>query len=259
MGKDGLDHPVIGERLQELDAALSTLPADEAVGLRKQIIAHLDEASGNAGSTAQPPVTFATLARARLARVRKRTWITSVLVVVLLGVGTGYLVNYLAVGNLQLTGGGGWWFPQDYTHETNTTADGAMQTTVPIRDGQEQGFAVGIYNPTGWTQTVLGPTPGEGSPGSQSLMVGVSVFNREINFGGFIRDVRFILPASIPPHQIRLLRLLWISDVCLEGGGGEEGTDDVSLRVRIGWFSRTETIPLGQGWYVAGPSRGRCG
>ena len=60
-----------------------------------------------------------------------------------------------------------WWYPQDGAREVFTQADGAQQTTVPIREGQQQGYVVTVYNPSGWTQTVLGAAPDSGSaPGS---------------------------------------------------------------------------------------------
>ncbi len=259
MGSNGPDHPLVREYLQELDAALSTLPAEEASEVTKQIVAHLDEGPrpDDREVAAHHPVTFTSLARTRLARVRKRTWVVTAACLILLGAGIGYLVNYVAVGDLQFAGQAGWWYPQDSNREVDTSADGAQQTTVPIRSGQQQGFAVGIYNPTGWTQTIVGAAANEGSPGSQTVQLGVSVFNLNIDRGGFQRDVRFTLPGSIPPGQIRLLRVSWISDVCLQAGG-DQGIDELNLRVRVGWFTRTETIPLDQGWYLSGPSHGPC-
>jgi hypothetical protein len=69
-----------------------------------------------------------------------------------------------------------WWYPKDYNREVDTSVGGANQTTVPIRSGQRQGFAIGIYNPTDVAQTVLGPAygpdvPGD-SPGSPFIPLG---------------------------------------------------------------------------------------
>lgn len=36
------------------------------------------------------------------------------------------------------------------------------------------------------------------------------------------------------------------------------GIDTLNLRVRVGWFTRTEVVQQ-QGWYLLGPSHGRCG
>ena len=67
----------------------------------------------------------------------------------------------------------------------------------------------------------------------------------------------FTLPGMIPPHQIRMVRVLSISNICLSKGSASV-IDTLSLRVRIGWFTRTEIVPLNQAWAVAGPSQGRC-
>jgi hypothetical protein len=48
-------------------------------------------------------------------------------------------------------------------------------------------------------------------------------------------------PGSIPPHQTRALRVLWTSATCLSKGPSQ-GIDELSLRVRVGWLTRTEVI-----------------
>src|SRR5258708_23939477 len=286
MNGTGLDHRLVRDYLRELDAALATLPAARARELRQQITAHLDEALppgaddqgvapgvGRLGSPtdvaaaagAAVPARLSAVSRAaagaRLARVGRRTWIRLAAAVAVTGIGAGYLAFYLAAGSLEVGPQSRWWYRQDWTREVSTTADGATQTTVPIRSGQRQGFAVGIYNPTDVTQTIVGvPGPGDGSvsPAAQTAQVAVSVPNWDIDNGGFITNVRFALPGVIPPHQLRLLRVTWISDICLRPRGATTVMDQISLRVRVGWFTRTEHIPLGQGWGVSGPSQGAC-
>jgi hypothetical protein len=166
---------------------------------------------------------------------------------------------FLSAPLIQFEGSAGWWYTQDYTHEVYATADGAQQTTVPVRSGQRQGFAIGIYNPSSFTETVLGPVVSQYDPalspdGFGPVDMGVSVPNREIAMGGFIRNVAFTLPESIPPHQYRLLRITWISNICLQGKGSGAVIDDLYVRVRVGWFTHTDVIPLGEGWGLAGPS-----
>jgi hypothetical protein len=275
--------------MSQLDAALRRVPAAQASELREQITAHLADAlpsdaddeqvaavlrrlgspgelaadvgQGGAAPQAALAMTWAWL-RSRLARVRRRTWAVLGVIVVLAAIATGYLLYYLTTGPLELSVASGWWYPQDYTHEVFTTADNATQTTVPLRSGQRQGYFVGIDNPTGVTQTILGPAYGPDvpfdSPGSAYgvVQIGVSVFNRNINGGGTSRSVRFTLPGVIPPGQIRLVRVLWISNTCSDGG--TSSIDTLALRVRVGWFTRTEIIPLGQAWALTGKSHGPC-
>ncbi len=290
MSGAGLDHPLVREYLHELDAALASLPADQASELSDQIAAHLAEALPPGASDAEVAATLSRLgspaelamqaspaatamtpadllatlkrrATARIARVRLRTWIATAVVVALAGTGVGYLTVYLTAPGLQQGTTSIWWYPQDSNHEVDTSADNAQQSTVPLRDGQRQGFAVDLYNPTDFTQTVMapaiGPNIGWDSPGSQNVELGVSVPNWDIDNGGLTRDVRFTLPGSIPPHQERLLRVLWTSDVC-EVAGSQVGIDTLYLRVRVGWFTRTETVPLNQGWYLSGPGHSGC-
>jgi len=283
----GLDHRLVRDYLRELDAAMATLPAARARELRQQITAHLDELlqpgaddravaatlgrlgapadlAAEAGVTAPVRLSEAIrmTARARLARVAARTWIRLGAAVVVTGMVAGYLVFYLSAGSLEEGPQSVWWYPQDAARQVITTADGATQITVPIRSRQRQGFEIGLYNPTDVTQTVLGapdiPGLGPNSPAAQTAQVAVSVPNRDINGGGTSRSVRFTLPAVIRPHELRLLRLTWVSDICLEERGAASVMDQISLRVRVGWFTRTENIPLMEGWGVSGPSKSGC-
>jgi hypothetical protein len=61
--------------------------------------------------------------------------------------------------------------------------------------------------------------------------------------GNITAETRWVLPASIPPHSYRLIRVLWTSNIC-NYPGGTVGFTGVSLRVRVGVFTRTEKIPL---------------
>lgn len=282
-----LDHRLVRDYLRELDAAMATLPAARARELKAQITAHLDEAlqpgaddlavaatlgrlgapadlAAEAGAAAPVRVSEAIRAavRARLARIGRRTWIRLAVAAVVTGIVAGYLVFYLAAGSLEVGPQSLWWYPQDAARQVIATADGATQNTVPIRFGQRQGLEIGIYNPTDVTQTVVGapdvPGLGPNSPAAQTAQVAVSVPNRDINGGGTSRTIKFTLPAAIPPHQLRLLRLTWVSDICLDERGATTVMDEISLRVRVGWFTRTEVIPLRQGWGVSGPSQSGC-
>ena len=47
--------------------------------------------------------------------------------------------------------------------------------------------------------------------------------------------------APIPPHSYRVIRVLWTSNVC-QDPGGNIGFTGLSLRVRVGLFTRTENI-----------------
>jgi hypothetical protein len=194
-----------------------------------------------------------------------------VLIALLLATGATFLSTFLSAPLPDNAGQFAWWYPQDYNHEVDSAADGAQQTTVRIRSGQWQGFAIGIFNTSNFTETIIGPPTGIDVPwdspngGPRQPRIEVSVPDRAIANGGFIRNVAFeSLPVSIPPHQYRLLRISWITDVCMLGGrktsnmlnDGYESIDSIYLRVRVGWFTRTDVIPLDMAVALAGPSHG---
>jgi hypothetical protein len=195
--------------------------------------------------------------RAALARRTRRFWVIATAVVILGGSLTGYINAVQTAGVLQFSGEAGWWFMQDAQHEVDTSADGAEQSTVANRPGQQQGFFVEVYNPSDRTQTVLGYAGTWGPSGTSFAQAEVSAKGRE--YGGMpadARTARYGLPGAIPPHQFRVLRLLWASQPCLQIGGSE-GIDQLVLRVRVGWNTRIEVVPLIQGWFVTGTNK-RC-
>jgi hypothetical protein len=147
-----------------------------------------------------------------------------------------------------------------------------VQNTTPVRSGQRQGYVIEILNPNNVTETIVGdgqgPT-GWNNPGSPHEQVAVSRSYGHIGNGfagaryGAKRPPSFGLPVSIPPGQARLVRVLWTSTICLSKGESQ-GINTLSLRVRVGWFTRTESIPQEE-WDLVGPSHpensasGRCG
>jgi hypothetical protein len=279
MSGTALDHPLVRDYLHELDAAFAALPAAQASELREQIVAHLDDAlrpgaddqevagvlarlgspgdlAAEAAAGAAPRAAGAGR-RFRLPGLARRTWTLIITAVALAGLVTGYIVVTGTAAPLQTAGAASWWDARDAARAVGTSADGHDQTTVPIRSGQQQGFVISVYNPSRWTQTILGPGAGFFTPNGPyaQLSVGDSV---NIERGGSVfRPVSYVLPGTIPPHQIRALRVLWTSTTCLEKGSSQ-GIDGLSLRVRVGWITRTEVVRLDQGWYLSGPSQGRC-
>jgi HAAS len=289
MSGTALDQPAVRDYLRELDTALATLPAEQGRELREQIIAHLGDAlrpgadhdevaqvlsqlgtpgeivaeaapgpvpvpglpAGTAGQRRRSP-----LSRLSLLRWRARTLIIAAAALVIAA--TGYGVAVATASSLQPGGASSWWYPRDSAREVDTAADGAAQSTVPIRSGQRQGFVITVYNPSNWTQTVLGPASGFISPGGPDVRIGVAGPNINVSRGGSgFRPLRYGLPGTIPPHQTRALRVLWRSTSCL-AKGTSQGIDQLSLRVRVGLLTRTEAIMLNQGWYLSGPSYGHC-
>ncbi len=274
-------HSLIREYLRELDLALVKLPSEKAVELRQQITAHLQDALPQAasadevatvlsrlgppgevaadaavGAAPQPRQTIAIRRLGvRLHRARWQSWVLAVIVALLLASGAGRLVQIVTAPLLQAVGGDAWVYARDYDREVDTQADGADQTTVPIRSGQLQGLVINVRNPSDFTETVLGLAPASNPFGKAT--VGVSEPNPVIAEGAMIRSARYTLPEDVPPGQIRLVEVLWRSSLCL-GRGAQAGIQQIQLRVRVGWLVSTDTIPLGQGFYLSGPSQGPC-
>jgi hypothetical protein len=290
MSGTALHHHLVRDYLAELDAAMRGLPPTQARELKEQLKAHLDEALPPEPSDEEVVATLARLGSApelaaetralagvagtavplggfwgRLARVHRRTWVIAGLIVVLIAGAAKYAGYYLSVPPLQYANGGDWWYQQDVRHQSIASTSTSTQNTTLIRSGQRQGYLISIYNPTKVTQTIVGdasgPHIGWDNPGSSHEQIAVSRSYTDIANGvvGEIaaRGVRFSLPVSIPPFQSRLVRVLWTSDVCLAGGEAG-GVNQIFLRVRVGWFTRTEIISQ-QGWYLTGPSHGHCG
>lgn len=290
MNGTAVDHRLVRNYLDRLDAAMQGLPAAQYRELRDQLLAHLDDGLRAGADDAEvaaalsrlgTPADLAAEAKAdfgptirgvlaasgrrkwaRVTGARRRTKVVAAAITLLLATGGTYLGVILTAPLIEFGGDSVPWYAQDADHQVWASADGAQQVTFPVRSGQRQGWEFGIYNPSNFTETVVGPVMlanvplnGYDSPdGFGPVAMGVSVPDRELVHGGTTRDVAFTLPAAIPPHEYRLLRITCISDVCLQGKGSAALIDDLYIRVRVGWFTRTDVIPMGFGWGLSGPS-----
>jgi hypothetical protein len=111
--------------------------------------------------------------------------------------------------------------------------------------GQIQGFEIFVYNPSDTSLRILGAPAGSISPGAPvPPQIDVSTTG-SWQLVGEPDSVAYQAGGTIPPHSYRWLRVLWRSYQCyLEGPGGSQGTDRVTLRVKVGWITRTEVISL---------------
>jgi hypothetical protein len=267
-----LDHPLVRDYLADLETVLAGLPPAQAADLREQISAHLEDGLppgadddtvaevlarlGPPGELAATPAgpAPADLAarRARRKRIR-RTGIVLGVVALIAAAWPSYTAIMNGIAPLQARGASAWWYPQDTARQARTEADGVVQLTVPIRSAERQGFVVEVYNPSSWTQTIVGPAT-EFSPGSPYGRLAVS--RRPVpGDAGALRAAAYGLPGVIPPHQSRAIRLMWVSIECDERGGGQV-LDALVLQVRVGMVTRTEDVSLQPTWAVYGPSTG---
>jgi hypothetical protein len=198
--------------------------------------------------------------RRRRYRLRWPGWRGRALIaaVAAVAVCAAYLISTQTAAPIRLAGLSSWWYPQDIARSVETTeVDGTWVTMVPIRPGQQQGFAVSVDNPSSWTQTVLGTTAGFVTPGGPDhIQIAVAGYNRTIaRGGGDFHSLSYVSPGAIPPHQVRALRVLWTTTICQQDGG-HTLIDELDLRVRVGWTTRTEVVPLGGYWTLSGSSCG---
>jgi hypothetical protein len=269
------EHPLVRTYLAQLDRALVVLPKAQAAELREQISAHLEEALhcdsddtvvrtvlDNLGSPDDLVAEVDSLSntvvsggghRSRLRQVKARTWVVVLIVVALAVAGlvtaaVQILPRYRA-GSLVCVCGMGWSDPADASKQVLTRANGREQSTVPMRAGGGQGIDIEIVNPTRFTQTVLGlPTEADGfilgplgprahyrlqMTSSNSPTTGMTSVGLSDHF-----------PIAIPAGATATIRLEWGELTCYSKGGGVL-INDIPLRVRVGWFARTETINLG--------------
>jgi hypothetical protein len=282
MSGTALDRQVVRDYLRELDAAFATLPGQQGRELKEQIRAHLEDTLGPDADDQEAAAVLARLGspsdlaaeaklgaapasagtrwlRALLARLDWRGRALAVATVLAIVTLTWYFVSVSTAEVPTIGLSEGWWYSHDARRAVMTSADGAQQYTAPMRTGQRQGFFVDINNPSDWTQTVLGFAGGDWqAPGARYAQLELGVRAYAHGWPGNPYTTRFSLPGVIPPHQWRLLRVMWISGGCLPQGAAE-GIDQLRLQVRVGWTSRAEVVPLGQGWYLSGPSSpGSC-
>ena len=269
-----LDHPLVAGYLHELDIALTGLPSGAAAELSEQLRAHLLEAlpDGADGATIRevlaalgparlvalaaaepgsgrprqpgrrPPLLRRTAALAR--RVPMRIWIPAAVLAIAVGAPAGTLIYWQTQPAVTFDEGAAWSSPQD-APSTQTEADGATQITIPLRPGQIQGFEIFVYNPSDTSQRILGAPAGSISPGAPvPPQIDVSTTG-SAQLVGEPNSVAYQVGGTIPPHSYRWLRVLWRSYQCyLQGPGGSQGIDRLTLRVKVGWITRTEVIPL---------------
>jgi hypothetical protein len=292
MTETALDHPLVRGYLATLDEALRRLPVAQARELREQLTAHLNEVLPPGASDAEVRSILSQLGRPadlvdeavagtgavsptaalkdlgfavrlRLAQVRRRTWIAAAVLVVLAAAAAVRTAHFLGAGPLEPGAGlTTWWYAQDLSHQKNDElADGTSQTMVPVRFGQRQGYVVALYNRSDVAQTVTGASTGtdvapDNPGGARNTQIAVSASDPNLSSGP-PQSFRYTLPGVLPPHQIRLVRVLWTTAVCLDPHSSM-GIDHVSLQVRVGWFTRTEAIPLDPQFFLGGPSAVPC-
>jgi hypothetical protein len=271
--KTALEHPLVADYLRTLDSDLASLEPGAAAELCEQIRAHIVEAvpsdasddmvAGVLAALGPPAVVAAEAgppwprrsrprqppwrrAAIRARQVPLRAWLIIVPVAVALCFGAGTLIFWAVQPSLGFySGSWGWWNLVDNARDVTTQAGNATQDTVPLRPGQTQGFVVMIYNPSDVSQRILGAPDWAlsiGAPVPPQIAVGTT--------GSIYRmsepqAIHYEIGGAIPPHSYRLVRVLWRSYRCfLYPPGSTGGNDELTVRVQLGWITRTENIQL---------------
>jgi hypothetical protein len=268
-----LEHSLVREYLRELGIACASLPAAQARELRDQITTHLDEALPPGASDAEVRAELARLGspkalaaaaagpdrrpflrrlRNRLGHVRWWTWVSAAVVIAVVGSWLTYVLLALNATPLSQSFVTAWYYPQDQKLSVMTQAGEATQYTVPERFSQEQGLLVDLVNDSDWTQTVIGIGPHFSPFTFQPIQTAVANEN-----WGAPGPISWSSPGSIPPHSIRLFRVLWNMDICMPPGSGGS-IQEVVLTVRVGIFNRTEDVPLTASFGLSGIKRTQC-
>jgi hypothetical protein len=272
-----LEHPVVREYLRQLNAACASLPVAQARELREQIIAHLNEALppgatdedvldelGRLGSTRMlaaaavgpGPQLLLRRLRNRIGHVRWWAWVAAAVVIAVVGSGLSYVLLALDAPPLAQGSVAGWYYLVDRARSAEEQAGTSTQYTVPERFGKEQGLIITVVNNSDWTQTVVG-IPGNWTPFTYEPIQTAVGSGKWADVGSAAGPISWSSPGNIPPHSMRMLRLLWKTDICVPPGGGT-AIQQVVLTVRVGIFTRTEHVPLFDTWEVSGIKRTEC-
>jgi hypothetical protein len=176
-------------------------------------------------------------------RRRRRLWVVLGAVTVLLigGAITAVSVSfhYLHAPELEVFGLG--WAPPDNQNSRFVDAGPYHATVTPARPGHWQTFNVEVINRSSVTQTILGLA--SSAPTAEPERLTISATDTSVGNALFEHYVR--APVSIPPGGVRTLRLAhWPGDCSIWGHGTSrtESWTELRLRVRVGWFTRTEIL-----------------
>ena len=174
----------------------------------------------------------------RLRRHRRRLVVIAVTSLVLLaGSITAVVVvlSYAHAASLSNQGGVYGWEPPDNLTSHDVQLGPYQGIVTQWRPGQRQAFIFNITNTSGVTQTILGLA--DQSYLKERLQISAPDQND-------MTHVQYepALPVSIPPNDTRVVRFSMVPYGCHPGD--HTYWQDIALRVRVGWFTRTETVNL---------------
>jgi hypothetical protein len=177
-------------------------------------------------------------------RRSRRFWVAiGAVAVLLIGVTITALevsFHYAHAPRLEAFGWG--WLPPDNQHAQYPQAGLYDASVARARPGHWQTFSVDVENPSSVTQTVLG-LAFDSSDTAQPERLTISSVDTGLGDAMLARYTPG--PVAIPPNGVRTLRLSVRAAGCNHWGHGTGRSDywtALFLKVRVGWFTRTEEI-----------------
>ena len=163
---------------------------------------------------------------------------------------------YLHAHGLQAGGSFGW-LPPDNLRTRFVQHDGYDAMVIPARPNHWQTFSVQVHNPSSVTQTILGLATV--APTAEPERLTVSTTSTAV--GDEMRAHYTSEPVAIPPDGIRTVRFSTYAGSCSiwgHGNGRGEYVTGLSLRVRVGAFTRTEDVDFGGQSFELHGTAGAC-
>jgi hypothetical protein len=188
-------------------------------------------------------------------RSRRRVWLVVGLVAVLSSGTIAISTRYAHARPLELGETLAWVAP-DSARSRLVQVDGRNELAVPVRRGQDQSFVVEVHNASHVTQTILGlPYTADGIQTADIEHIAVS--REAINGTGLTDQLQYSSrPVALPPGASGLVRFTIRAGGCW--GGKSEFWTGLDLRVRVGAFTRTETVDFDGKGFVLTSEAGTC-
>ena len=179
--------------------------------------------------------------RPRRRRRRTVAAVTAAVLVIACAVVAWRVANHYRDAPLISADGGGWMAP-DNTRSHWVDAGPYSASIAPPRPGHPQTFEIEVYNPASVTQTIVGLAYNEKGVAEPDHLL-ISAVDTAVGDSSRVRYIKG--PISIRPHGVRTLHFTHDTAAIGWGHCRSEFWTDLSLRVRVGWFTRTETVSLG--------------
>jgi hypothetical protein len=180
----------------------------------------------------------------------RRRWlvVAGVLTLLLAGGVTALMIANRYLDAPALTTDGGGWLPPDNEHPRFVHAGPYTASIASARPGHAQTFELDLINDSSVSQTVLGLT--DGKTLADPRMTGepehlrISTKSAWPESGGLTYTSH---PVTIPPRAVYKLRLTHDTSTrgWRNGDCRTESWTSLSLRVRVGIFTRTEKLDFG--------------